>query len=92
MIQSVPIGFLDDTKALAQAVDMLYSDALTAKSLILSLLLFSQFPVSRFFMRNVAASMNFGDANVAQIAFYFDFSVDFQPGFLKYFDVRFATL
>ena len=52
------MGLLDDSKALARAVDVLNFNPFTSKSLILYFLLFGQLPIFRFFVRNLTSGMH----------------------------------
>ena len=65
VIQSVPVGFFNHSKALAQPVNVFNFDSFAPKSLVLPLLLDGQFPVFRFFVRDLAAGMHFLNANVS---------------------------
>lgn len=78
----VSVRFLDYPEALAGAVYVLYFDPLAPKSLVLPLLLLGQLPIFRFFVRNLTPGVRFGDADVAQVRFNLNFSMNFQGRFL----------
>ena len=69
---------------------MLDFNSFAPKSLVLSFLLFRQFPIFRLFVRNLTSGMHFRNSQIAQITFYLDFLMDFQGRFLKNADVRLA--
>lgn len=87
MVQPVTIGFFDHPKTLAESVHVFNFNSFAPKSFVLPFLLFGQFPVFRFFVRNLTPRMNFRYSQIPQITFDLDFWMDFQGGILENTDV-----